>query len=200
MKLIVGFAGYECGDIVLYLAKILSFFGKKTAVLDRTEQRSVLGICGEKEEYAGIRLFASLDEVLESEYDVILKVFGYQPLWEEIRECKELFLVTEGSGFRARLLAGIQTANKSCCMIVRNMVAMKYTEDYLMFLAGQEIDHCFLLFLEERDIKNEYSLGVEKDVPLRQLSESMKELLSEIVLRLDNSIERKQIYLAQKRG
>lgn len=197
--MIVGFAGYECGDIALYLAKIFSFLGKRTAILDRTEQQSVIGICGFAEKYAGIRISTSLDEVLEAECDVILKVFGYQPLWEEIQECEEVFLVTDGSAFRAGLLAEVQNAHKGCCMIVRNMVSMKYTENYLVLLSGQEIERCFLLFLDERDIKGKYSLGTEKDVPLRQLSESMRELLLEMALYLDASFNRKQICLAQKR-
>lgn len=200
MKLIVGFVGCECGDIVFYLAKMLSFLGKKTAILDRTERRSVFGICEAARESAGILISSSLDEVLESECSLVLKVFGYQPLWEEIQECKEVFLVTDGSVFWTRMLAEMQTVHRTCCMIIRDMVSMKYAEDYLMFLSGQEIEKCFLLFLDERDVKGRYSLGIEKNVPLRHLSEGMKKLLQELALHMDASIRRKQICLAQKKA
>ena len=64
MKQEVGFVGYECGDIVFYLARMLSFLGKRTAVLDRTEHRSVLGICGNAGKSANILISESLDEIL----------------------------------------------------------------------------------------------------------------------------------------
>lgn len=200
MKLEVGFVGYECGDIVFYLARMLSFLGKKTAILDRTEYRSVLGICGKAGEVANILISESLDEVLETECSVILKVFGYQPFWEEIQECRDVFLVTDGGAFWTKLLAGVQMDHKSCYMIIRNMVSMKYTENYLVFLSEQEIRDCFLLFLDERDIKSRYGLGVEKNIPLRHLSEGMRELLRELTLHIDASVKRKQLCLAQKKA
>ena len=44
MEKLVGFVGYECEDIVLYLAKILTVLGKKVAVVDRTEQEMLLEV------------------------------------------------------------------------------------------------------------------------------------------------------------
>lgn len=200
MKREVGFVGYECGDIAFYLAKMLSFLGKKTAILDRTEHRSVLGICREAGETAGILISESFDEILESECSIILKVFGYQPFWEEIQECRDVFLVTDGSIFWTKRLAEVQLDHKGCHMIVRDMVSMKYTEKYLMFLSEQKIEDCFALFLDERDIKSRYSLGAEKNIFLRHLSEGMKELLRELVLHVDVSIKQKQLCMAQKKA
>ncbi len=200
MKQEVGFVGYECEDIVFYLARMLSFLGKTTAVLDRTEHRSVIGICGNAGKSANILISESLDEILESECSVILKVFGYQPLWEEIQECKDVFLVTDGSSFWTKLLAKVQIGYKSCHMIIRDMVSMNYSEKYLVFLSEQNIGDCFLLFLDKSDTKNRYSLGIEKNTPLRYLSEDMKELLQELVLRIDMSINQKQLYVAQKKA
>lgn len=200
MKLEVGFVGYECGDIVFYLAKMLSFLGKKTAILDRTEHRSVLGICGDAGEAANILISESLDEILESECNVILKVFGYQPLWEEIQECRDVFLVTDGGPFWTKRLAEVQICYKSCYMIVRDMVSMKYSEKYLTFLSGQRIGACFLLFPDERDIKSRYGIGLEKRTPLRHLSESMKGLLRELVSHIDTSVNQKQLCMVQKKA
>ena len=37
MEKIIGFVGYECEDIAIYLARIMSEFGKRVAIIDRTE-------------------------------------------------------------------------------------------------------------------------------------------------------------------
>ncbi|MGN0506982.1 MAG: hypothetical protein ACI4FZ_10500 [Lachnospiraceae bacterium] len=200
MEMVAGFVGYECEDMVIYLARMFSALGKRTMILDLTEQGSVIGICGEVQEYAGISFSSCPAQGMEQDSDVILKVFGYQPRQEDLKECRKLFLVTDGSAFRARLLSKFTLWQGECCLIVRNMVSMRYGEAYLALLSEHQIERCFTVFADERDVKERCCLGMEKRRPLHRLSESMRELLRELVQYLDASVEERQLRLAQKKA
>ena len=200
MKVVAGFLGYECEDMVIYLARIFSFLGRKTMVLDRTEEKSVLGILGEAKENTDVCFSCFPDEGMMQDYDVILKVFGYQPQRKELEECRRLFLVTDGSAFRARLLSKFKLWQEECCMIIRNMVSMQYKETYLMLLSEQKIERCFTVFADERDVKGRCCLGIGKRISLHCLSESMIEQLRELVQYLDASVDVKQLRTALKKA
>ncbi len=183
MEKLVGFVGYECEDIVLYLARIITALGKKVAVVDRTEQEMLLEVLefGKEEEtevcegeYYGIRV--TDQGVSYEEYDIIIYLFGYRLIHPKLYECEALIMVTDGVPAHASLLRKIGNWNRKQYLLIRNLVPMKHTEHYLALLANNEENYCEIPY-DENDIRMKYSLGSYSGDMIKQLSKGMKKAL-----------------------
>ncbi len=183
MEKLVGFVGYECEDIVLYLAKILSSLGKKVAVIDRTEQEMLLEILElqrknentEKEgEFYGI--WITNQGVQQEEYDLIFYLFGYRLIHPKLYECEALIMVTDGVPAHASLLRKIGNWNRKQYLLIRNIVPMKHTEQYLAVLADNEQNYCEIPY-DEKDIRMRYSISSYAGCVMKHLSSGMRNAL-----------------------
>lgn len=200
MEKIVGFVGYECEDIAIYLAKILSVLGKRIAVIDRTEQEmlvEVLGIYGESDnasregEFYGI--WVTNQGVSSKEYDFIFVLFGYRLMHPKLYECEALIMVTDGMPAHASMLRKIGHWNREQYLLIRNLVPMKHTEQYLAVLAENAEEYCELPY-DERDARRRYSLGSYDGCSIRGLSGGMKRSLICLVLFLTSEYQEKQLW------
>lgn len=186
---IVGFAGYESEDLVLYLARILTALEKKVAIVDRTEQELMLEIFrhrlvsqGENSlkeiEYEGI--WITSNTMNYEEYDVVFLLFGYRLMHPKLYECSYLILVTDGMPAHASLLQKVGQWERNHCILIRNLVPMKHGEDYLTMLAAARDWSCFVIPLSEQDIRVHCSLGSEEHIKLKHLSAELREVLVQI--------------------
>ena len=199
MEKVVGFVGYECEDIVLYLAKMLSELGKKVAIIDRTEQEmllEVLGMYGEKGnstregDFSGI--WITDQGVNYEEYDAVLLLFGYRLIHPKLYECGVLIMVTDGVPAHASLLRKIGHWDRKQYLVIRNLVPMKHTEQYLAMLADNEKDYCEIPY-DERDVRMRYGLGSFEDCSIKRLSSGMKLSLIALVKFLTSEYQEKQL-------
>ncbi len=184
MANIIGFVGYESEDIVLYLAKILYAFEKRVAIVDRTEQEMLLELLEvgvEREgEYEGI--WVTSQGVEKERYDIVFLVFGYRLMHPKLYECETLIMVTDGVPAHASLLRKIGQWERNTCLVMRNLVEMKYGEQYLKMLTGQTEITCFMIPYEEQDIRIRYCLGSDTEICVKKLSKEMKQTLIQLVL------------------
>ena len=184
MANIIGFVGYESEDIVLYLAKVLYAFEKRVAIVDRTEQEMLLELLEvgvEREgEYEGI--WVTSQGVEKEKYDIIFLLFGYRFMHPKLYECEFLIMVTDGVPAHASLLRKIGQWERVTCLIIRNLVEMKYGEQYLRMLTGQTELTCFMIPYEEQDIRIKYCLGSDTEICIKKLSKEMKQTLIQLVL------------------
>ena len=197
MEKIVGFVGYECEDIAIYLARILSVLGKRIAVIDRTEQEmllEVLGMYGETDgtiregEFSGI--WITDQGVSPKEYDFIFVLFGYRLMHPKLYECEALIMVTDGVPAHASLLRKIGRWNREQYLLIRNLVPMKHTEQYLAILAENEDEYCEIPY-DEKDARMRYSLGSYAGCSIRGLSVGMKRSLICLVRFLSSEYQEK---------
>ncbi len=198
MSNIIGFVGYESEDIVLYLAKILYAFEKRVAIVDRTEQEMLLELLEvgvEREgEYEGI--WITSQGVEKERYDIVFLLFGYRLMHPKLYECEALIMVTDGVPAHASLLRKIGQWERTTCLVMRNLVEMKYGEQYLKILTGQTELTCFMIPYEEQDIRIKYCLGSDTEICIKKLSKQMKQTLIQIVLwlfsdYLENELKKK---------
>lgn len=184
MANIIGFVGYESEDIVLYLAKILYAFEKRVAIVDRTEQEMLLELLEvgvEREgEYEGI--WVTSQGVEKERYDIVFLLFGYRLMHPKLYECEALIMVTDGVPAHASLLRKIGQWERVTCLIIRNLVEMKYGEQYLKILTGQTELTCFMIPYEEQDIRIRYCIGSDTEICIKKLSKEMKQTLIQLVL------------------
>lgn len=179
MEKLVGFVGYECEDIVLYLSLILTSLGKKVAVIDRTEQEMLLEILEmgkevHEEDYYGIKI--TDQGVNYEEYDIIFYLFGYRLIHPKLYECEALIMVTDGVPAHASLLRKIGNWERKQYLLIRNLVPMKHTEIYLTILADNENNYCEIPY-DENDIRMRYSLNSYSGGNVKLLSAGMKRAL-----------------------
>lgn len=184
MANIIGFIGYESEDIVLYLAKILYAFEKRVAIVDRTEQEMLLELLEvgvEREgEYEGI--WVTSQGVEKERYDIVFLLFGYRFMHPKLYECEFLIMVTDGVPAHASLLRKIGQWERTTCLVMRNLVEMKYGEQYLKILTGQTELTCFMIPYEEQDIRIKYCIGSDTEICIKKLSKEMKQTLIQLVL------------------
>ena len=199
MEKIVGFAGYESEDIVIYLAKLISAIGKRVAVIDRTEQEmllEVLDIQKGKEnsaregEFSGI--WVTDQSVDYEEYDVIFYLFGYRLIHPKLYECENLIMVTDGVPAHASILRKIGQWERKQYLVIRNLIPMRHTEQYLAMLANNEGNYCEIPY-DEQDIRLRYSLSACTECLLKRLSAGMKKSLELLVCFIEPDCSIKQI-------
>ena len=183
MEKIVGFVGYECEDIVLYLAKILNQLGKKVAIIDRTEQEMLLEMLDMQEcrkdevqngDFFGISITGQ--SVCPEEYDSIFYLFGYRLIHPKLYECDALVMITDGAPAHASLLSKIGNWDRKQYLLIRNLIPTKHTGKYLAILAARETDFYEIPF-DEKDIRMKYNLGSYVNGMVRHLSVGMKRAL-----------------------
>lgn len=202
MVCIIGFAGYESEDLVLYLGKIMLALDKRVAIIDRTEQEMMLEIFRHrlipkrenevKEiEYEGLIITSSA--ICYEDFDVVFLLFGYRLMHPKLYECDNLVLVTDGMPSHASLLQKIGKWERKQCIVVRNMVPVKHGEVYLTMLAGARDWECFVVPLSEEDIRANYSIGVDSQMKLRYLSSELKQCLAQLCCWLVPELDEKQI-------
>lgn len=201
MGKITGVVGYGCEDMVLYLAAIFSGMGKKVAVVDKTEQEMVLEILEigkssetvfvqREGEYAGIYL---TNQGADREgYEHIFMVFGQRLLHPKLYECENLILITDGLPAHAAQFRRMGQWERKQCLVLRDLVSMKHSEQYLAMLSGSE-EAYYSVDYTERDCRMRYGLGAAAGFQLRRLSGEMKRLLVQLVQFLDLFCQEKEI-------
>ena len=201
MGKITGVAGFGCEDIVLYLAAIFSGMGKKVAVVDKTEQEMLLEILGivwggesgfeeRKGEYAGIHFTNQV--VNREEYEHVFLVFGQRLMHPKLYECETLILITDGLPAHAIQFRQLGQWERKQCLVLRNLVSMKHSEQYLVMLSGNE-EAYYSLYYSEQDCRMQYGLGSGFGCNMKLLSREMKHLLIQLVQFVDSFCKEKEI-------
>lgn len=205
MDNVVGFLGYECEDIAIYLAKMLRVLGKNTVIVDRTEQELVcemFEMSAENEknrkegEYSGFTI--TNRTVCYEEYDFVFYLFGYRLNHPKLYECGKMIMVTDGVPAHVTLLKQIEHWECKSYLIIRNLVSMKHTETYLASIVNKENDF-FLIPLDERDVRTKCNLGPYTGCEIRRLSAGMKEVLLKMICNFISDYAEKDIRKQMKK-
>lgn len=205
MEHIVGFVGYECEDIVVYLARILSALGKKVAIIDRTEQEMLIEVLdlqkrkrNESREGFVSGVWITSQGVNYDEYDVVFLLFGYRLLHPKLYECEILVMVTDGVPAHASLLRKIGRWERKQYLLIRNLVPMKHTEQYLAMLAEHEQEYCEIPY-DELDIRMRCSLSSYTKCSMKQLSAGMRKALIVLLRMITSEYQERQLREIMKR-
>lgn len=199
MENVVGFVGYECEDIAIYIAKILHALGKTVAVVDRTEQEllcEIFDLRADSEktwkegEYSGVLI--TNRGVNQKDYDYVFYLFGYRLNHPKLYECKKLIMVTDGVPAHASLLKMVENWECKRFLLIRNLVPMKHTEAYLASLTGKEDEFREIAF-DEKDIRSRCSMGAYTGCEVKNLSAGMKRVLVFLVCNLNGEYGEKRV-------
>lgn len=205
MERLIGVVGYECEDITIYLAGILCALRKKVAIIDRTEQEmlcEMLGMQtnengeGKEREYCGI--WITNKGICTDEFEVVFYVFGYRLEHPKMYECEALLLITDGVPAHASLLSRINNRECRRYLLIRNLVALKHTVDYLVDRADDKAEYVEIPY-DEKDVRERCGLCGYGRIGIRQLSGGMKKALLELVKFLTDEYSQKEIRAVMKK-
>lgn len=188
----IGFIGYESTDIIIYIARLLSYAGKEVYVVDQTKKQLLLRAIPLPEELANTAGYYKNILVVNGEScdvketdgpDIVLYNFGYRLKDEKIKECDMVVYVTDMMTCNAQLLKDVEISDTAeAYLIVRNAIPLKYDERYLANTIGRkfEKDNIFIIQYEESDYKSRCYLYMDKNHKLTSLSGSMRVAVFEI--------------------
>lgn len=201
----IGVVGYECEDVTIYLARIFTALGKRTAIIDRSEQEMLCEMLGadrkdeegaKEREYGGI--WITNRNVCAEQFDVVFCVFGYRLEHPKLHECEAVLKVTDGVPAHASLLRRSYGKECNSYLIIRNLVPMKHTAEYLAGLAGNKEQYGVVLY-EEKDIRVRCGLNGYGVIGIRHLSAGMKKELRELMKFFACNYSQKEIREAMKK-
>ena len=204
----IGFVGIESPDIALYLARFYSATGKRVAILDCSELKSLLrlisfdGTIPDETSYYKNILVLNVDVECASEIenqDIVIYYFGYNFYAEEIQECTEIVYVTDMSVSGIQILNEVQVPDDvNEYLIFYNYSSVKYGEKYLLKMFERSLDeeHIFYLPYDEADYKAMCYLCVDKKHRLSALSSAMKKVILEMYLLISGSTMKRKEQLA----
>lgn len=185
----IGVVGYECEDMILYLAYSLKEFGKRVAIEDRTEHGIMLRMLdaevdlrnGEETTIYFQEITVTNSILHKEDYDFIFMIFGYRLLHPKLYECEKLILVTDDFPAHASLLSELEEWERRQILLVRNHIESKHGVAYLSLLTEQKTEALLCVSWEERDNRIRNSLGSAESVRLSRLSSSMREAIGQLV-------------------
>lgn len=185
----VGFIGYDCIDMAIYLARIFSASGKKTAIIDYTKKLNILRTASlpeELEQTAGfykkiLVINGATDHRKDTEeQEVLVHYFGYHLEHPELKKCPNVVFATDMAKYNAQLLQDVELdENAKAYLVVRNYTSFKYREKFLCQTMGRtfEAEKMILLPFDEADYKSGCYLCTDKKHRLTGLSGEMKTAL-----------------------
>lgn len=193
----IGIAGYESEDIAFYLAMLIQKLGRIAILVDETIDEQIFQIAGEakKENEAWYGDLKIVKEVSNEkvEADILLHVYGDRSMNETCNLCDYLVMVTDMTMLNARRLRCFENWKGKRVLVLKNYLELKYEEDYLCSLIGQEFEEIFMLPFDERNLRERCYLQTDGVVRFRKLSREMKLLLEGILRRIEPEWKAKEI-------
>lgn len=195
----IGFVGFDCTDILLYLAELLSAYGKQVTIIDCGNGSTVCGSLGlqiGKGTAQGYRndvyICRGLEVPQETEY--ALYYFGSAVTHLKLRECSEVVFVTDMVLTNAKKMSFAKVSESvSALCILRNYLPLKYGVSAVVQATEQNIaeDRVFVLAHTEMDYRAKCYIGTDLSVRFKRLSKEMLELLKSIMVLWEPSLEGK---------
>lgn len=187
----VGFVGVDSTDIVLYLARLISYVGKKVAIVDYTKQHRMISAASVPDVLFGgsyykeilvVSADTSIDEEEISSCEYIFSYFGAAVSHPQIAKCMEVFFVTDMVKINSEMLKGVQCSDgtKKYC-IVRNWIDLKYKPQWVVDMMEQGFtkNDISVIPYNESDYRAKCYLSIDTKhkINLKELSSNMRDIL-----------------------
>ena len=205
----IGFVGFDCVDILFYLADLLSVLGKQVSIIDCGNGSTVCGGVGLQvrngtaEGYRNdVYICRGMDVSLETEY--ALYYFGSAVTHPKLLDCSDVVFVTDMVLTNAKKLSFAKISDTvSAICILRNFIPVKYGISAVIQATEQNIaeDVVFTLVYTEADYRAKCCIGTDLSVKYKYLSREMRELLKNILVLWEPSLSGKAFMrLVKKTG
>lgn len=190
----IGFLGLDSYDVIIFLARFLTSLGEKVLIKDYS-QLGGLSYCiptpvslnPEKE----VISFRDIDYIksesnlnLEEEYSFILIDFGLHTKHETIKQCENLYLLTDLQQHNIDYFLNMEVSDISVYFLLKNYFNASNIKSFREYLNEKEfiVKNCYMYPSSERDLENKVLLQYSGDMKWKSLTKQMKELLYSILI------------------
>lgn len=190
---IIGFLGIEAYDLILYLAKMLQYLGKKILVIDHSESGALtccIPIPDTLDPKSEIISCLGMDFIknrsalnFQRDYDYILIDFGFNINQKEIENCTFCCLVTDRQQHNIQRLAKLKLYQEAS-IIIKDTIRDDFA-DYLMEKLKdkkQWLKNCYYLYADERDKENMIGLQYHNNIHFKKQSGQLKYVLNQFII------------------
>lgn len=194
-NILIGFAGYETEDLVLWSSQILKETGKRVLIVDFTVDNSMNHIFPLPEGYAKIKgkvfeyqgiyyVRPQEDEQLKKykmDFDIIISDFGCQVNNAQLKTCDVVYIVTTLDIRKLERIRDIAKGN-NYKLIMKEYVKLGGLNDYVHKELGYDKENVFIIDRNEVDYKS-FLLGQwNQDINIANLSYQVKEVMQNILM------------------
>lgn len=209
----IGFVGCYSHDVILLLAKVLSFAGKQVLLEDRNAVHTLAASVPVPEELSGKSKVAEYDGIFytdevtaketEAMFDLLLVDFGFWGWREELESCTRLVVVTDMLPHHLKRLQKLmlpKDAVREC--IVRDAVSGKCSgeREVKAFLEMFPNREEFFLPPDVKDIKNRCVCETLCEYSLKRASPELRELVLYMAGTLCPEFTEKELRRRMRRG
>lgn len=213
-KKTIGFIGSDKYEILLYLSRILYHLNKKVLLVDFSETMALTQsipiplALAESEtylEYRGIDFIKGRNYYLNmnKEYDYVLFDFGYNHSILSSIYCNSIVYVTDLQLHHAkRLNITNKKGSQKNFIIIKDVFPCKITPDYILNELNPKvnIENIYIIEQDALDIKVKIHSQYNQTFYFDKLSKSMKTFLKDIILQIDENLDKIQLQSAYKKA
>lgn len=204
---VIGFAGIDKYEFILYLSRIIFHLGKKVLLVDYSESEALyqcipvpesLREVGCSIHYRGIDFVLGkyYHEDLGLNYDVVIMDLGFQEMADVVSECTSLFYVTDLQLHNIRnLRIHISAEGIPVNLIIKDVYSCKIKPEDIIEEWKQEIKlhKGYILYLDPWDLKCKIQCQYDSVFQFQKLSTPVKELLNDIIKQMDLRLTEKEM-------
>jgi len=209
----VGFVGCYSHDVILMLAKMLGYTGKRILIRDRNKKHTLRasvpipeGLCATKAvvEYNGF-FFTEQDVMREisEEFEIEIIDFGTDVSDEELRLCTDVVVVTDMLPHHIRCVEKRKVPKELSlfCVMRDSLEELCNGEPEIgHFLQSFAQNRCFFLPPDFRDVRNRYVCETLHEYQITRASPEMQEAIYGIAEELCPEYKSKDLRRLAKRG
>lgn len=207
----IGFVGGYSHDVILLLAKVLTFVGKKVLLEDRNAVHTLAASIPVPEELSGEKTTVEYDGIYftreegrcDVAFDICLTDFGWTGGREEMAGCTRLILVTDMMRHHLKRLQKLSISFEGVreCIIRDAVGGTRFGEDEVKtFLAVFPKRTEIYLQPDVRDIRNRFVCESVGEYSLKRASPEMRETIVSIACELCPELTKKEIQHMVRRG
>lgn len=204
---VIGLAGIDKYDLVLYLSRIIFHLGKKVLLVDDSESEALYQCIPVPEllqETDGIIHYRGIDFILSKyyhsniglNYDVVIVDLGFQVWADLLYECTSLFYVIDLQLHNIqRMSLKPPPEGIPINLIIKDVFPCKIKPENIMKKWKQEMElhKEYILYLDTMDLNCKIQCQYNSVFQFQKISVQMRELLKDITKQLDFSLQEKEI-------
>jgi hypothetical protein len=211
---VIGFAGCDNYELILYLSRILYHLGKRVLLIDYSETEALYQCIPIPESLRGSNCcinYRGVDFIqghfflpeMSSQYDIIFMDLGFQMHEIIIPKCTKLFYVTDLQLQNINRIKNLKyPENVDKYLIIKDVFQCKIKPEYIISQLGTVIDQkkVYILFQDALDQKYKVQSQYNYFFRFDKLSGSVSYFLKDSIRQLDNRHNEKDINYAYKKA
>lgn len=190
---IIGFLGMDAYDLILHLAKYLTYLGQRVLLTDYSKYGR-LSFCipapvslspKERITYMNIDFIRHKEELsYKDEYNYILMDFGWESGHPAIKNCDLLYIITDLQQQNIEHILNMKLTGSTVYILLKNFLHINNSSTMKAYLDENHFDYknCYLYPSTETDLENMVMLQYNHDIQIKKSTRQFKKIIDIILI------------------